>query len=223
MFKQLLSALRKGDLVNQALHDTEDMLSKAQRLYNEATAVILENRTPKFDIYKLDREINNIEKDVRRKVLEHLSINPRQEIAATLVLTSIIIDIERIGDYSKNIFELINLHRGKKKGFTDEKLNHDVAFLSGMFEEVKSAFSSGDAKEAALVMNKLNPVKKEFDTYISKLATKRGLSTRKTVVNVLFSRYLKRVCAHLENIVSGIANPFDMIGFYKENMNKEAD
>ena len=224
MFKQLLAVLKKGDLVNQALDDTQTMLEKANCLFNEAVKGFENNKPAGFDIYELDREINYLEKKIRRKVLEHLSINPQQDIVASLVLTSIVISIERIGDYSKNIYELVDLYDEGDKITIDKQLTESAVFISKTFKEVEKVFASGNAKEAHGIMNKINPVKKGFETYIfEEAATQTGRSTRRTIVNVLYSRYLKRVAAHLETIASGIANPFDMIGFYKGNIRKEAD
>ena len=223
MFKQLISLLKKGDLFSQAFEDTNTMLKKSERLYNEAVKAMLANKSAGFNIYELDREINSLEKKIRRKVLEHLSINPQQDIVASLVLTSIVIDVERIGDYSKNIYELLDLY-GKPETITIEnKLIDYSERITELFEKVKSIFIDGDEKEAAALMNKLNKIKRGCDKYIFDVASTKDCSARRTIVNVLFSRYLKRVTAHLENMMSSIANPFDMIGFYKGNMNKEAD
>jgi len=223
MFKQLISLLKKGDLFSQALDDTHSMLKKSEQLYNEAIKAFLANKTAGFDIYELDREINSLEKKIRRKVLEHLSINPQQDIVTSLVLTSIVIDVERIGDYSKNIYELHDLYGKPEKITIDKKLTGSAEKITGLFKKVKSVFISGEEDKAIVLMNQLNKIKKEFDRYIFDIASTKDCSARRTIVNVLFSRYLKRVTAHLENMTSSIANPFDLIGFYQGDLKKEAD
>ncbi len=57
-------------------------------------------------VAKQDRTINKAERSVRKNVLKHLAVSGGDHAVSALVLTSIIIDIERIGDYSKNIIEL---------------------------------------------------------------------------------------------------------------------
>ena len=223
MFKQLLALLKKGDLVSQALENSNQMINKASRLFNESFSILLGDRTLSFDIYEMDKNINSIEKKIRRKILEHLSINPKQDIVASLVLTSIVIDIERIGDYSKNIYELKDFYNDGETPSISSHLKIEAKFISTMFDEVAKCLISGDADEARVIMDKINPVKKGFDIYIKEAASRTRRSTRKTIVNVLFSRYLKRISAHLENIASSIANPFDMIGFYQDEPDKEAD
>lgn len=216
MFKKLMSILRKGDLVDQAVQDANKMMELAESIYNEAIHSLFEKRKAGFDIYKADRQINNLEKNVRRILLENIAYNPRQDIVASLILTSIIIDIERIGDYSKNIYELTQLCMDSNKVAIDDKLAKDAEFLLKQFKVVQSAMEKDDAKEAKAIMDVLDPIRKGFDTYITNMVCESTGDVGTAVVNALFSRYLKRVGAHLENIASSIANPFDRIGFYRD-------
>lgn len=226
MFNQFLSVFKKADLLTQALKDTDLMFRKSSQLYSEAVGALAEGRDPEFDIYQMDREINGLEKKIRRKVLENLSINPQQEIVASLVLTSIIIDIERIGDYSKNILEVRNLCTARDGSIIELSLMKDAGRIAEIFKQTLTALSEGDEETARDLMSQLNALKKGFDGFISALAEEKISSPRRTVVNLLFARYLKRVAAHLENVASSIAFPFDMIGFYpglEEGREEEAD
>jgi len=216
MFKNLISILRKGDLLDQAVKDADKMMQLAEKLYDEAIHSLFEQRTAKFDIYRMDREINNLERNIRRLVLENMAYNPSPDIVASLVLTSIIIDIERIGDYSKNIHELAGLCMNAKNVKIDEKLGKDAEFILKQFAVVRNAMEADDQKEAQDLMDVLDPIRKGFDTYISDMVCEKKGHVGNAVVNALFSRYLKRVGAHLENIASSIANPFDRIGFYRD-------
>jgi phosphate transport system protein len=215
MFKKLMEIMRKGDLVEQAIEETAVMFSNAKKVYEEAIATLKENRDPKFDIYAVDREINDSEKSIRRKLLENMAINPRQDIVASLVVTSIIIDIERIGDYSKNIYEL-NQIRTSKKSNIDSELLKQADFLADQFDAINNAFGLGDPDKGKILMDRLDPVRKFFEKYIRDIVHQSNVSIENAVINTLFARYLKRVGAHLENIASGIVNPFDRIGFYKK-------
>jgi len=223
MLKTLLELLRKDDLLDQAIEETNLMFQKAQQIYQEAISVLKENRQPEFEIYKVDQEINSLEKKIRRKILENISFNPRKDIAASLVLTSIIIDIERIGDYSKNIFELTQLKLENKKLNIDEKLVKDADLILEKFTRIGKVMTSGDKEEAKLLIEELNPIKKCFDEFIIQSVRQCQNAGCDMIVSVLFSRYLKRVSGHLSNIVSSITNPFDKIGFYHKNYKEEID
>lgn len=217
MFRNLFSVFRKDNLINQALNDMDSMYHLSQTLYNEAISALAEKRDSKFDIYELDREINNLEKTIRKKILENLSINPQQEIVTSLVLTSIIIDIERIGDYSKNIIELKKLCPISTHVQISNQLMRDSGQISEIFEELGTTLHSPDKNSAKLIIQKLQTLKKGFDGYICQTANTENCPVNEAIVNVLLARYLKRVCAHLENVASSLANSFDMIGFYQND------
>jgi len=59
-----------------------------------------------FDIRNQDIAVNKYEREVRRKVFNHLCVSGVEDLNSGLILISIIIDIERIGDYTKNMVEL---------------------------------------------------------------------------------------------------------------------
>jgi len=217
MFKQLLSLLSKDDLISQAYDDMQTMLQKSQTLYYEAVASLTENREASFDIYKLDKEINSYEKKIRRKVLEHLSVNPQQDIMSSLVLTSIVISIERIGDYSKNIYEVLGFFKKGEVLTIHETLVSTQKTISGSFPTIADALHTGDIESAQKLIVTLDPLRKILDSYIYNDAVNNPVKdTRVVITNVLYSRYLKRVAAHLENIATSIVNPFHKIGFFEE-------
>ncbi len=215
MFKELFSLLKKEDLVHQSMEDTQEMLDRAASLYQKAVQAFEKNSKAGFEIYELDQDLNSREKKIRRKILEHLSANPKQDVVASLVLTSIVIYIERIGDYSKNIYELIDLYGSGETISIDALLIKASKFIGSAFHRVGKAFIDADADLANHIITQLEKTKKDLNSYIYQYAAKQtDRSTRRTIVNVLYSRYLKRVAAHLVNIATSIACPFDQIGFY---------
>ena len=110
MFKEILSILRKEDLLKQAMKEVEVMLSKVEVMFRTAVDRVMEGKEPQIDIYEEDREVNRMEWEVRRKVLEHMIFsNKKQDVPAALILTSAVIDLERIGDYAKNTIELADI------------------------------------------------------------------------------------------------------------------
>jgi phosphate uptake regulator len=44
-----------------------------------------------------------------------------------------------------------------------------------------------------------------------------SLKVREAIVFTLFARYLKRVSAHLGNILTTVINPFHLVGYKVEN------
>ena len=105
MFKMLFEVLSQKSLMIQAAQRADQALERSRTLSEAAFAALLDGTEPEQDLYELDRKINEDEVTVRRMVLEHLAANPIGDLSAGVVLISTIIDIERVGDYAKNVFE----------------------------------------------------------------------------------------------------------------------
>ncbi|HID96419.1 MAG TPA: hypothetical protein EYP53_10255 [Candidatus Latescibacteria bacterium] len=213
MFKKLFSVWVMEDLLKQALKESGEMLNETRQLFQAVLKALTEKEEIDFDIYGEDRIINRYEINIRRKVLEHLSVSPRQDLTASLVLTSIIIDIERIGDFSKNIYELARMFPEKFSGDYFSRLKEISGTVLELFEHTCAAFSDADVKRAKIVTETHWKIAKECDRIIADLLMDEKIAARRAVVAALCSRYLKRVSAHLMNISSSVVNPFDRIGF----------
>ena len=114
MFKQLFSALKSGDVLDQAFSQFDEMLDHAQWMFLRANEVLHRKTTAadvKDSIYARDKSINDLLRSIRRKLVRHLTINPGTDIAASLVLMSVAKDAERIGDYCKNVFEVGEVYK----------------------------------------------------------------------------------------------------------------
>ncbi len=110
MFKQVFELFKSDSLYNQALEECHEMLDIDCEMFNESIKSLRESDTADIpiDIYAMDRKINRFERDVRRKVMTHLAVSGREDLGSGLILVSVVIDIERIGDYTKNIYDLLN-------------------------------------------------------------------------------------------------------------------
>ncbi len=115
MFKQFFELFRKDNLLQQAYDRSLEMLEADREMFLAASSSLREHDDARIeiDIYAKDQLINAYEREVRRKVLTHLALTSSQSIAAGLALVSIVIDIERIGDLTKNIVDLALRHPGK--------------------------------------------------------------------------------------------------------------
>ncbi len=214
MFKEILSFWTRDDLLKEAYDEANQMLETVKDMFVTVSGSLLSGQKVEMDIHKRDKQVNEMERQVRRKVLEHLSINPKQDVAASLVLTSVVIDIERIGDYSKNVKELVDLYQQE---FADVQYMLDLRQMTRSVEDILSlvaeSFKNGDVEKARLAIGSHQAVKNCCDSVIEHVFREQESDTKRAVVGVLYARYLKRVSAHLKNIATGVANPFDMIGY----------
>jgi phosphate transport system protein len=216
MFREILAILRRADLLKQAMEEAEEMLSKAELMFRAAMDMTMERKKPDMDIYEKDREINRMEWEVRQKVLEHLVVGSRkQDVPAALILTSAVVDIERIGDYSKNIFELADICPQEVIIEEDHAMffREIEAQILEIFALTRSAHKEADAQKAQTAMDMHWRISERCDGMYEHLALEQGLCAEYAVIYTLLSRYLKRVSSHLKNIASSVVNPFPRMGF----------
>ena len=214
-FKELFSS---ETLLDTAFDTTLTMLEFDHKMYDASKFTLREsdNDELSFDIRKTDRKINKYEREVRRNVLTHLSVAGTQNLVPGLVLISIVIDVERIGDYTKNIAGLAAMHKSRLDGGKYEsKLKKVEDAISEAFPQVIEILTKQEKKLGRKLLKREDEIAKLSDTIVNGLTTgtKTSLSVTDAVPLALYSRYLKRINAHLANIASAIVNPFPRIGF----------
>ncbi|KPJ50420.1 hypothetical protein AMJ40_03015 [candidate division TA06 bacterium DG_26] len=193
------------------------MMAQAGQMFEFARGVLFEQQKEGVDIYRQDQIMNKYEIDIRRKVLEHLSVNPQEDLAASLVLTSVVIDLERIGDFAKNIVELATMYPEKLEGIKYlPRLVEMADKVQEFFTLTEESLKEADVAKGKLVMEEHAKIACACDSMLRELVQDEGISARKAIVCALLTRYLKRISAHLKNIVSSVVNPFQRIGFRPE-------
>jgi phosphate transport system protein len=214
MFKALISRREKTKLLYQAFKETEKMLQREVKMFSAAVDSLMLDKPADIDIPCYDKEINLGERMVRRMIVEHLTYNPKQDLPASLVLISIVIDIERIGDYTKSILEIADLYKGTlvsgKYADYCSKMKDDIL---EMFYLTIDAFIKSDLQKAQKVMDMHQNIKATCDDILSALFQEKKMQRERIITVTLVSRYYRRVSAHLSNIVSSVIQPFDKIGF----------
>jgi len=222
MFRKILDLFHRDNLLNQALKESYVMLDIDREMVKESIYSLRKRDTSelKIDIRKKDLMINEYEREVRKKVLTHLSISGTADITPGLVLTSIIIDIERIGDYTKNIVELALNHPAQLEGSIFEKeLVKIEEILITIFDQLIDAFKKSNVPIAREIMENSSEITQKCDKWVSMLIKGEGTPPipADAICLALYIRYLKRVCAHLRNIASSIVNPFHRIGYREKS------
>ena len=219
MFRALTSLRKNESFMRSIVTRFGEMLAKDEWLFTHAWATI--DNTPDLDkvkqpFYDEDRTVNGIEQDIRRMLAEHLSVNPTPDIPGTLVLMSLVKDAERIGDQSKNIFELgimlLDVDMPKMKYYN--RLLATRKQLLENFPPLRRAFAESDETLAADVLKCYGAIKDNC-TGILKDLVNDDLPTNEAVATALLSRYMKRVGSHMSNIASGLTHPLDQIDFVR--------
>ncbi len=218
MFKQLLSVFKKDSLMNRAYQRTFEMIGITHNMFLKAKKSLrhTEDSNIDIDIYDKDIEVNKFEREVRRNVLNHLIMSGEAELPSGLILVSIIIDIERIGDYTKNMLELAMNHPSRLDGGELEAGLQKVETAVGeMFVQTRTCFERSDKELALKLLTSYEWVNRFCDEKVFQLVKipDKSMAPGDAVSLVLYFRWLKRIHSHLRNIVTSVVNPFDRIGF----------
>ena len=225
MWKELFNIFKSGSLLDKAFKRSYEMLNITRDMFLESKKSLREKDVNQIeiDIYDKDIEVNKYEREVRRNVFNHLTVSGCEEIYSSLVLISVIIDIERIGDYTKNVLELAVNHPPRLNGgvFEDD-LQKVEAALEDTFNRVPEQFENSDVQDAKNLLKEYRWVNQictqHANDYVKEVD--KSISSSDAVALALYFRYLKRINSHLRNIATSVVNPFDQIGF-THKMNKK--
>lgn len=198
-------------LVGQAFEDLQVMLENGRRMVAAATAFVLDNENLALDLQALDQQINEKEQDLRRALLEHFTMNPRQEMLFSLKLISIVHEAERIGDLAKSLEKAGRLAERPRMGEVAVPLRALRDRILRMFDRAREGFVEGDLSAARELMVSHEQLKDDVSAYLADLAARDDLSTNEAVVYTLTARLMSRVSSHLSNIASTVVSPFDRI------------
>ena len=109
MFKNLLQFWQGKDFLTQVLEEFKKMLDDTEKMFDSVCRRLIYNeKEPGLEdkLYSIDKKVNELQRDIRKRIVEHLSIQPSVDVSTSLLLMSVVKDAERLGDYSKNLLEV---------------------------------------------------------------------------------------------------------------------
>ena len=198
-------------LIDQAVRDLAAMLDTSAEMFAAATACLLDNVPLTVDLAALDARVNDGEQAVRRAVLEHLVMAPQDETSFSLLLVSVVQDAERCGDLAKTLAKVSELADAPRSGRHVEDLGAIRDRVQQAFPRASRAFVTGDAREARALMDEHDRTKAETASFLSSITTDPDLSPNAAAVLAMAARILGRTSAHLSNVISAVALPFDQV------------
>ncbi len=219
MFKNLMQFWKGKDFLQQVLEDFKNMLEDTHNMFDSICKKLVHNEEVKGldeEIYKIDKNVNRLERDIRKRIVQHLSLQPSVDVSMCLLLMSVVKDAERLGDYSKNLFEITRL---LDKPIDNEKytplFNSMEKDISELFNQAEKAFIEADEETAASSWKHERDIVKRCDKIVNELP-KSSLSVNEAVCFVLMARYYKRIAAHLANIATSVILPLSDLDYFDE-------
>jgi phosphate uptake regulator len=210
MLHRLFGSSAQSRLIESAFDRFSAMLQRAAKMLDLALEALLDNVPLEADLNEMDDLIDDGEANIRRSVLEHLSLNPKKDLVASLVLISMVQDAERIGDFARGLGDVPALAKSPRCGPCAEELRELAGRVRPLFDLCEEAFRNDDGDRARQVVEAHPPLKADLSAYIARLADS-DLSADMAIAYASAARILQRVSAHLSNIASSVVQPFDRI------------
>ena len=129
VFKDFVTIWNSEDSLSQAWTSSNEMLQLSHEMFTDSINALRSGEKNKVikSIKLRDEEINQYHRDIRKKVVTHYSVSKDvTNINSGLVLINMVVDIERVGDYTKNILDLAK-HYPKK--LRSEKISEDLRII----------------------------------------------------------------------------------------------
>ena len=222
VFKDLVTIWNSEDSLSQAWTSSNEMLHLSHEMFTDSVNALRSGEKNKVikSIKIRDEEINQYHRDIRKKVVTYYSVSKDvTNINSGLVLINMVVDIERVGDYTKNILDLAKYYPKKLRS---EKVSEDLRIIEQAVIErfqntVKAVEEMDEMAAKELIKSYRSDLGKLSDNLVAssisgdlKIGEEHMASSM-----VLYARYLKRIGAHLKNITSVVINPFASIGYKK--------
>jgi phosphate uptake regulator len=168
------------------------------------------------ELRETDQKVNRLEREIRRELVVHASVFGGIQSPAVLVYMSVVKDIERVGDYAKNLLDLArdgaDFSDAPNFAFWQELANEISEFIGGAGE----AFRTRDAVRSRALRKRGDELLDLFDSRVSSLIRENDPGSQ-AVARALAHRYCKRVVAHLMNLLSAVIMPLDRLDYFDED------
>ena len=204
--------------ISQIESQVQRMIADARHTFDLAMNAVTGGavETVADEVRRTDRQINVTEIEIRRELLVHISVHGAADAGEMLVFMNMIKDLERIGDYNKNIFDLAL--EGVSFGGAED-LEQILEFrdeLSSRIALMGEILDTRDEDRARAYIERGDHLRREFDGLVNELvhATAPALVA---VPRALLYRFLKRVAAHCANVVTAVVMPVDRLDYFDED------
>lgn len=221
MLRELLGILRESDPLQEVGTRFREMLKLTQEMTLWAGDIAFgahPSPASRTALYERDREVNRLERSIRKRVVAHLSItDSKTDVPYCVLLISLVKDVERIGDYSKNLSELADIRSGPlPEDDVVEELLEIRRSVEAAFKAASEIFHSSDHEQARQFIRQGRELAHRCDVLITRIG-KAGYGGEMTAALVLATRFYKRIGGHVLNVLSSVVMPLHKIDYYDED------
>ncbi len=226
MLHELLALLRGtepnpiGDEFTQMLQESHKATIKAGKIYFGSHV----EQQKRDKLHERDKRVNKLQRKIRKRVLVYLAVRSNApNLLYCLVLMSLVKDVERIGDYAKNLTEVGEFCHAPLplSQIADELRDIRRGVESGLAGAVEVVGNS-DKDRALVLIREGMDLAKRCDSLLKRISNSDHDAGTTTAL-VLGTRYYKRICGHALNIISSVVQPLHKLDYIDVEEIPEAD
>jgi phosphate transport system protein len=208
-----------GERLDRIEATLQQMIVDDLYAFELAMSALLGERSPHevgAELRATDHGVNAAERDIRRELVVHASVHGAIDTPAILIYMSIVKDIERIGDYAKNLFDLAADGVDLSSGLYTGEITSFAAEVPQFLTESAEVFRDRDDARAKELLRRGDALLDRFDARVSDLVREEH-PDHQAVAVALTHRYLKRIVAHAMNVLSAVVMPVDRLDYFDED------
>ena len=222
MLRELLTIFGKSDPLAGMGRNFVRMLELTRELNLTAARMFFGESgdgspTERAERYERDAHVNALEQTIRRQVVIHLAVAGNEaDIPYSLLLMTLVKDVKRLGDYAKNLSQIIDLHpEPLPSGRLLDELRVIRTGVERVFEEVADVFQRAERDEALPLIREARALARQCDRLVARVG-QGNLDAATTTAFILAARYYKGIGGHLLNVLTSVVMPLDKVDYYDE-------
>ena len=205
--------------VDQVQANLVRMLEDGHDVFVTASAALFgggKSKATKREVRSTDQEINEMQAEIRRSLMIHASVNPT-DLPLVLQYASIVKDAERVGDYAKNLYDLVRYGASFADAADEDELFGYRNGVASLILEAASVFEAMDTVRAQELIDKADGFLSDYDSHVKALCqVPPDTDAQYAVYRALYYRFLKRTTAHVMNVLTSLVQPLDRLDYYDE-------
>jgi len=221
MLRELMKIFRSGEPLQAMGSDFAKMFQIAYEATLSAGEVYFGKQlTPdeRTRIYQQDVQVNKLERKIRKQVIVHLAVADNSlDLPYCLLLMSLVKDVERLGDYAKNLSEVVDYY---SEPLPDDALVAELreirSCVEAVFGSTSGVFQQSDIARATELIQEGKDLTRRCDRLCENIArSDHGAGV--TTALILGARFYKRIAAHVRNVLTSVVMPLHKLDYYDEN------
>lgn len=204
---------RGGEHLERVDGRVHEMLALDRHAFDLAMSSLLgevDASEVKDEVRSTDQRVNQLEREIRRELVVNSDHFGGVDAPAVLLYMSIVKDVERVGDYAKNLLDLALEGADLSRTPDAAEWRQCAREASEIIPQAGEAFGARDAAKCRAVIRAGEERIGRFDAAVSALVRGEDAGAQ-AVARALAYRYLRRVVGHLMNLTGTVVLPLDRL------------